>query len=111
MHSTLAIRCRARAPLATHDLERWLARLADELHKESPELHPRISRLTPARGCDDSHRGWLLELELPTENGRRGSQRVDDALTDMRLLGLEATPLTPTDSRRPKLSGETTRPR
>jgi hypothetical protein len=111
MHTTLAIRCRTHAPLATHDLERWLTRLADELHNESPQLHPRLSRLTPARGRDDSHRGWLLELELPTSavGATHSASTTRSRTCGCSVSRRRCSPLT--SSRAPELTGAPTRPR
>lgn len=91
----LAIRCHPFAPVAVGELERWLESLLEELRTELPHRNVRLSRLTQGRPRSDLEVGWLLELELGESQWAPFFERVADALTEMRLLGLQPTLLAP----------------
>jgi hypothetical protein len=88
----LAIRCQPRVPVDDNELEQWLEHQVTELRAGAPHGTIRLSRLTQGL---PSAIGWLLELELAEEEPLLAGDRLADALTDMRLLGLQPTLLTP----------------
>jgi len=88
----IAIRCQPRVPVAADELEQWLKRQVNDLRVDAPRATIRLSRLT--QGLPTAI-GWLLELELAEDEPLLAGDRLAEALTDMRLLGLEPTLLTP----------------
>jgi hypothetical protein len=90
----LAIRCRLRVPISPDELEGWLELEVKELRAQAPHGTVRLSRLT--QGHADAHLdiGWLIELELDPTEPLLAGDRLDRALRDMRLLGLQPTLLT-----------------
>ena len=99
----LAIRCHPSVP-ASNELERWLERQVHDLRADSPRGTVRLSRLTQGLPSADCQIGWLVELELSEGEPLVAGDRLADALTDMRLLGLQPTLLAPT-SPRPDAAG------
>jgi hypothetical protein len=89
----LAIRCHPRVPVAADELEQWLEQQVNDLRAQAPHGTIRLSRLTQGL---PSAIGWLIELELADGEPLLADDRLADALTDMRLLGLQPTLLTPT---------------
>ena len=67
-----------------------------DLRAQAPHATVRLSRLT--QGRTDAHLdiGWLIELELDPNEPLLAGDRLQQALRDMRLLGLQPTLLTPT---------------
>ena len=55
----------------------------------------RLSRLTQNRPDAHLDIGWLIELELDPNEPLLAGNRLQQALRDMRLLGLQPTLLTP----------------
>jgi hypothetical protein len=89
----LAIRCHPRVPVSADELEQWLEQQVNDLRAEVPHGTIRLSRLTWGL---PSAIGWLVELELADEEPLLAGDRLCAALTDMRLVGLQPTLLTPT---------------
>ena len=89
----LAIRCQPRVPVLADELEQWLEREVHDLRTQAPHATIRLSRLTQGL---PSAIGWLVELELADGEPLLADDRLADALTDMRLLGLQPTLLSPT---------------
>jgi hypothetical protein len=94
----LTIRCHPRVPISADELEEWLDGQVNGLRAKVPQGTVRLSRLTQGFPSADVDIGWLLELELPEEEPLLRRDRLDEALTDMRLLGLQPTLLAPLDS-------------
>src|SRR5215212_1226570 len=90
----LAIRCHPCVPVSADELEPWLEKQLDELRADAPHATLRLSRLTQGAPDLDLEIGWLIELDLPTDEPLL-SGRLADALRDMRLLGLQPTLLAP----------------
>jgi len=90
----LAIRCHPRVPLSADELEGWLELEVKDLRAQAPHATVRLSRLIQGR---DAHLdiGWLIELELDPTEPLLADGRLQQALRDMRLLGLQPTLLTP----------------
>jgi hypothetical protein len=88
----LAIRCHPRVPISPDEIEGWLEHEVKDLRAQAPHAGVRLSRLT--QGMPDAHLdiGWLIELD-PDEPLLAGDG-LPQALRDMRLLGLQPTPLT-----------------
>jgi hypothetical protein len=91
----LAIRCHARVPVASHELEGWLERQVDELRAGAPHATIRLSRLTQSGPDAELDVGRLVELELAEGESLLAGPRLADALRDMRLLGLDPTLFAP----------------
>ena len=91
----LAIRCHPSVP-TSNELERWLERQVHDLRADAPGGTVRLSRLTQGLPSADCQIGWLVELELSEGEPLLAGDRLADALTDMRLLGLQPTLLAPT---------------
>ena len=91
----LAIRCHARVPVAPDELQHWLERQVHELRSAAPHATVRLSRLTQGGPSAELDIGWLVELELGEDEPLLAGHRLSDALTDMRLLGLQPTLLAP----------------
>jgi hypothetical protein len=92
----LTVRCHPRVPVSALELEGWLEREVSELRAEAPQGIVRLSRLTQGRTRSGVDVGWLIELELDEAEPLLAGDRLADALRDMRLLGLQATLLSPT---------------
>jgi|ERR1043166_9592809 len=93
----LAIRCHPRVPVSAEELERWLEHQVNDIRAESRQGTVRLSRLTQRLPNVDIDIGWLVELELPDGQPLLSGSRLAATLRDMRLLGLQATLLTPID--------------
>jgi hypothetical protein len=93
----IAIRCQPRVPVAAEELERWLELEVDELRKAAPHGTVRLSSLTQGAPTTNVDVGWLVELEFDEGEPLLAEHRLADALSDMRLLGLQPTLLTPRD--------------
>ena len=89
----LAIRCHPEVPVSAIELEQWLEQQVSDLRAEAPHGTVRLSRLTQEL---PTAIGWLVELELAEDAPLLGGDRLAAVLTDMRLLGLQPTLLTPT---------------
>ena len=93
----LAIRCRAPDHESAVRFEHWLG----QKRASSPILMTdgavRVSRLGPALVTVRAGMGWLLECELRQEESLLDWQCLAALITDLRLLGLEPTILTPPD--------------
>src|SRR4051812_9859511 len=92
---TLAIRCHPSVPVDADDLEEWLEHQADKLRAKAPHATVRLARLTQHLPGTEGDIGWLLELELAHSDQVATEAQLDEALTDMRLLGFQPTVLTP----------------
>jgi len=101
----LAIRCHPRVPISPDELEDWLEVEVKDLRAQAPHATMRLSRLT--QDGPDAHFdiGWLIELELDPTEPLLADDRLSQALTDMRLLGLQPTLLTPAPSS-PQTNGQ-----
>jgi hypothetical protein len=91
----VAIRCHPYAPVASDELEDWLAREVDRIRAAAPDATVRLMRLSQPLSAGRVAVGWLIELE-----GLRGEValtdlQLDTILRDMRLLGLQPTLLAP----------------
>jgi hypothetical protein len=91
----LAIRCHPCVPVSAGELEGWLERQVYELRAAAPHGAVRLSRLTQAGPSADLTIGWLVELELDEGEPLLAGPRLHDAVTEMRLLGLQPTLLAP----------------
>jgi hypothetical protein len=91
----LAIRCHPRVPVSADELQAWLERQVKELRAEAPRATVRLSRLTQGGPSAELDIGWLVELEVGEDEPLLAGHRLADALTDMRLLGLQPTLLAP----------------
>lgn len=84
----IAIRCRPSAPVATEELERWLAREVSRLRESAPGAGLRLLRLTQAVPTADIEVGWLVELDAADGDPPLDERGLEAMLRDMRLLGL-----------------------
>jgi hypothetical protein len=91
----IAIRCHPSVPVHAGDLEEWLDAQLDRRRVQIPGATVRMSRLTQQLPSGDMHLGWLIEVDLPDEHGPRAKRVMNEALTDMRLLGFHPTMLAP----------------
>src|SRR5689334_12975921 len=91
----LAIRCHPSVPVEAEDLEEWLEHQADKLRARAPHATVRLARLTQHLPNAEVDIGWLLELEVDDSDQVATERQLDEALTDMRLLGFQPTVLTP----------------
>jgi hypothetical protein len=87
----IAIRCHPYAPVASGELEEWLAREVEGIRAAAPDATVRLMRLSQALSAGRIAVGWLIEVE-----GLRGEValtdiQLDAVLRDMRLLGLQPT--------------------
>lgn len=89
------IRCQAEDHKAAMRFEQWLG----QKRAASPSLMTdgtvRVSRLAPALVTVRSGAGWLIEFALKEEESLIDWQFLAAVITDLRLLGLEPTVLTP----------------
>lgn len=90
----LAIRSHPSVPVDAAELESWLERQIGELRAAAPEAIIRLSRVTQALPDSVIANGWLIEIELPEADAPLAGERLNEALRDMRLLGLEPKVLT-----------------
>jgi hypothetical protein len=93
----VTIRCHPLVPVPADELEHWLSAQVHHLRAEAPQGTVRLSRLTQELPTTDLDVGWLLELELPEDEPLLSRRRLAEALTDMRLLGLEPTLMAPVE--------------
>jgi hypothetical protein len=93
-----AIRCLPRVPVASEELEHWLEEELKELRRLSPQGTIRLSRLTQGLPTTEIGIGWLIEFDLPEDQGLFGSDRMEAVLKDLRLLGFQPTLLAPPGS-------------
>jgi hypothetical protein len=91
----ISIRCRRSIPVAADELEGWLEKQVSELRLAAPRSIVRLSRLVQGSPDAQIHIGWLVELEIADGEPLLDGSRLDDALRDMRLLGLQPSMLTP----------------
>jgi hypothetical protein len=91
----LAICCHPRVPVAADELQGWLELEVKDLRMHAPQATVRLSRLTQGGPDEPLEVGWLIELELQPEEPLLAGNRLQEALRDMRLLGLEPTLLAP----------------
>ena len=91
----LAIRCHPCVPLSADELERWLEQQVSDLRAEAPHATIWLSRLTQGLPSVKLDIGWLVELELAEGEPLLVGDRLAEALTDMRLIGLQPMLLTP----------------
>src|SRR4051812_12979381 len=87
----IAIRCHPYAPVASDELEDWLAREVDGIRAAAPDATVRLMRLSQALSAGRVAVGWLIELEWPRGEGALTDVELDTVLRDMRLLGLQPT--------------------
>jgi hypothetical protein len=91
----LAIRCRAPDPESAVRFEQWLGQKCTSSPILMTDGTVRVSRLAPALVTVRASAGWLLEFELCQEESLLDWQCLAAMVTDLRLLGLEPTILTP----------------
>jgi hypothetical protein len=94
----LTIRCHPAVPVESDELESWLTAQVSELRAGAPRAIIRLSRLTQHFASSDAAIGWLLELEMPEGSSLLNEGRLTRVMADMRLLGIEPTPLAAVDS-------------
>jgi hypothetical protein len=87
----VAIRCHPYAPVASEELEDWLAREVDGIRAAAPDATVRLMRLSRARSADRVAVGWLIEMEGLRGEVALSELQLDAVLRDMRLLGLQPT--------------------
>ncbi len=102
----LTIRCHPRVPVDPHELEGWLELEVRDLRAAAPHGTIRLSRLTQGLPDVDIDIGWIVELELDDREPLLARGRLAQALTDMRLLGLQPTLLAPLDVSDPFPQGD-----
>jgi hypothetical protein len=93
----LAIRCRAPDHQSAVRFERWLGQKRASSRIVMTDGTVRVSRLAPALVTVRAGTGWLLEFGLRQEGSLPDGQCLAALITDLRLLGLEPTILTPPD--------------
>jgi hypothetical protein len=89
----ISIRCHPVVPVAADELDGWLERQVDDLRAAAPHSILRLSRLIQDSPDTEMHIGWLVELELAESEPILDGHGLDDALRDMRLLGLRPSML------------------
>lgn len=91
----ISIRCHAKDEEAAVRFEQWLGqkRAASPISMTDGTI--RVSRLAPAIVTVRSGAGWLIELEPHEDESPVDWQCVSALVTDLRLLGLDPTVLTP----------------
>jgi hypothetical protein len=82
-------------PVSADELEGWLELEVKDLRAQAPQATVRLSRLTQGHPDSRLDIGWLIELELDPSEPLLAGDRLREALRDMRLLGLDATLLSP----------------
>jgi hypothetical protein len=97
--SCLVIRCRSCTPASTVELTDWLEAKVAELREGAPESLVRLTRLAQDLAEATVDDGWLIEVELPGEQPAELppslAASLEEALCDMRILGLGPTVLAP----------------
>jgi hypothetical protein len=73
----------------------WRSAANPEYRSQAPHATVRLSRLTQGRPDPHLDIGWLIELELDPTEPLLAGDRLQQALRDMRLLGLQPTLLIP----------------
>ena len=101
-----AIRCHPSVPVEAEDLEEWLEHQADKLRAKAPHATVRLARLTQHLPSTEVDIGWLLELEVDDGGQVAIERQLEEALTDMRLLGFQPTVLTPSSVAADRASSE-----
>ena len=91
----IAIRCHPSVPVAAEELEGWLEMQVGDLRLAAPHSIVRFSRLIQNPPDTQTHIGWLVELELADGEPLLDGHALEDALRDMRLLGLQPLLLAP----------------
>jgi hypothetical protein len=91
----ISIRCRAEDHEVAVQFEQWLGRKRAASPILMTDGTVRVSRLTPALATVRGGTGWLIEFELQEDESLIDRQCVAAVVTDLRLLGLEPTVLTP----------------
>lgn len=89
----LAIRCTPCAPVATAEVEEWLAQEVDRVRASAPHAVLRLLRLTQSVPTGDIGIGWLLEIDSTYGDEPLDEEGLGSVLRDMRLLGLQPTVL------------------
>jgi hypothetical protein len=87
----VAIRCHPYAPVASDELEEWLAREVDGIRAAAPDATVRLMRLSQPLSTGRVAVGWLIELEGLSGAVALTDLQLDAVLRDMRLLGLQPT--------------------
>jgi hypothetical protein len=87
----IAIRCHPYAPVASDELEDWLAREVDSIREAAPDATVRLMRLSQALSAGRVAIGWLIELDWPHGEVALTDVQLETVLRDMRLLGLQPT--------------------
>jgi hypothetical protein len=87
----LSIRCHARAPVATDELEQWLGEELARLRASAPHAVLRLLRLTQPVPTGEVRVGWMIELCSSNGEWPLDEDGLAAVLRDMRLLGLEPT--------------------
>jgi hypothetical protein len=90
-----AIRCHPYVPVSIGEFEHWLHEQVERLRADQPHGVLRLSRLSQSVPSGDREIGWLLEFDLPEEHSEHAPDHLTGMLTDMRLLGLQVTLLSP----------------
>jgi hypothetical protein len=75
--------------------ELWLGQKRAVARAPMTDGTVRVSRLAPALATVRGGAGWLIEFEPPLDGSPIDRQCIAAVITDLRLLGLEATVLTP----------------
>lgn len=110
----LTIRCHPLTPADHRELETWLQEQAGQIRRAHAGAMVRLSRLTQDLPSGELGIGWVLELDLGEDLASIGKElafALDEAIRDMRLLGLQPltlAPLEPTDL--PRFSRSARRP-
>jgi hypothetical protein len=89
----VAIRCHPYAPVASDELERWLAREVEAIRAAAPDATVRFMRLSPALSAGPLAVGWLIELDGHGREVALTEPELNAVVRDMRLLGLQPTVL------------------
>jgi hypothetical protein len=91
----ITIRCHPLAPVSVTELEAWIESQVTELRTLVPHGTVRLSRLIQELPNVDLSIGWLLELEMPADEPFLGQGGLVRLASDMRMLGLQPTLLSP----------------
>jgi hypothetical protein len=94
----LTIRCHPLTPAGHRELEAWLENQASHIRGADPKAIVRLSRLTQELPSGEMGIGWVLELDLVKDLSsisERLAFKLDEAIRDMRLLGLQPVTLAP----------------
>lgn len=93
----IVIRRHPYPPVAVEELDRWLEHEADDLRMDSPKGVVRLLRLEQSLPSGRVSSAWLLELDFAEGDLSLFRDGMAATLTDLRLLGLQPTLLTPHD--------------